>query len=184
MLLLITIFFVCICGMNFSVLLPVLIHTVMNSNETGLGIMMSCMGAGAFFGALSVATKSKSGPSKFFLQIGPFIIAAVMIITSFSNIFILSGVLIAGLGYFLISFTATANTSVQLLTDDEHRGRVMSFYSLVLVGSTPIGNIITGTLLDRFGVLMGFRILGITLGIVFLLYILIKRMVEKKNRIH
>lgn len=179
-LLLLSIFIVCIFGMNFSIILPVLIHTVMHSSETGLGIMMSFMGLGSFFAAINVAAKSKSGPKEFFLQISPFVIAIIMIVTGFSEIFIFSCFLVGLLGFFLISFTATANTLVQILTDDDHRGRVMSFYTLVLVGSTPIGNVITGLLLDKFGILVGIRILGGSLAFFFFIYTIIKKRLDKK----
>jgi MFS family permease len=56
---------------------------------------------------------------------------------------------------------------MQLNSDDAYRGRVMSVYSLVFGGSTPIGNLYTGIFTDRFGARVGFGACG--LAIVLLL---------------
>jgi len=56
---------------------------------------------------------------------------------------------LAGLG--LILYVATTNTLIQLTTDDQHRGRVMGLYTLMFVGTAPIGSLITGAVAQRFG---------------------------------
>ena len=56
---------------------------------------------------------------------------------------------LAGLG--LILFVATTNTLIQLSTEDSFRGRVMSLYTLMFLGTAPIGSLITGTIAQRFG---------------------------------
>jgi MFS family permease len=47
-------------------------------------------------------------------------------------------------------FTAGANTLVQTLVPDELRGRVMGVYTLVFLGSTPIGSLLAGTVAAHF----------------------------------
>ena len=47
---------------------------------------------------------------------------------------------------------ATANTTIQLTVPDELRGRVMSVYTTVFAGSTPIGGLLAGTLASHYGV--------------------------------
>ncbi|MBN2252760.1 MAG: MFS transporter, partial [Kosmotogaceae bacterium] len=50
-----------------------------------------------------------------------------------------------------IFFTTTANSLMQINSDNEYRGRVMSVYSLVFAGSTPLGNMFVGSIADRAG---------------------------------
>ena len=63
----------------------------------------------------------------------------------------LSLVLIALVGFTQIAFSATANTTLQTVTPDHLRGRIMSVYMLVFAGSVPLGNLFTGGLAHFFG---------------------------------
>jgi len=49
-------------------------------------------------------------------------------------------------GGFMIIFFATANTSVQLRTPDELRGRVMGIYALAFLGLNPFGSMLAGSI--------------------------------------
>ncbi len=40
---------------------------------------------------------------------------------------------------------------IQTLVAEDKRGRVMSFYALAMVGTMPFGNLLAGTLADKFG---------------------------------
>ncbi|MCR4296510.1 MAG: MFS transporter, partial [Elusimicrobia bacterium] len=64
----------------------------------------------------------------------------------------LSSFFMALMGWFAIRVLAGANTALQELTDDRHRGRVMSFYSKIFIGLSPIGSFIAGGLASRIGV--------------------------------
>ncbi|MGC9322031.1 MAG: hypothetical protein ACP5FY_07315 [Kosmotogaceae bacterium] len=55
------------------------------------------------------------------------------------------------MGFANIFFTTTANSLMQINSDNEYRGRVMSVYSLVFAGSTPLGNMFVGSIADRAG---------------------------------
>jgi MFS family permease len=62
-------------------------------------------------------------------------------------------------GLATILFLTTGNSTVQLSSDPQYRGRVMALWSTALVGSTPIGASIVGAVcqaLDpRVGILLG-----------------------------
>lgn len=58
----------------------------------------------------------------------------------------LSCVLLGITGFCTISFSASTNATIQLASDDEHRGRVMSVWSLVFGGVTPLGSLYAGSL--------------------------------------
>jgi MFS family permease len=63
-----------------------------------------------------------------------------------SHLYLLSLVLIASVGFAQIAFSALANTTLQTVTPDHLRGRVMSVYMMVFAGSTPLGNLFIGGL--------------------------------------
>ena len=51
----------------------------------------------------------------------------------------------------MIRFTATTNTLLQLLVDDDYRGRVMGLHTVMFMGTSPIGSLLIGGLAQRFG---------------------------------
>jgi predicted MFS family arabinose efflux permease len=161
-----TVAIVGVFAMNFSVLVPVFAKEILGQQEAGFGFLMSLVGAGSFAGAMLIATMSKSGPQKFVLNIVPLFIAALLILTGFTNIYILTGVCLAASGLCFVAFISSANSSLQLNATDEYRGRVISVYMLVFGGSVPIGNLYSGIICSRFGPRAGFVACG---GIIFVL---------------
>lgn len=153
---------------NFNVLVPVFAKEVLKQNEAGFGILMSFMGFGSFLGAMFIATLSKSGPKKFVVYIVPLIVGALLIITGYTNVFLLTGIFLAITGFFFITFTSSANSTLQLNSSNEYRGRVMSVYTLVFAGSTPFGNLYAGLFAEHFNARIGFAACG---GIIILLMI-------------
>ncbi|HEV8675252.1 MAG TPA: MFS transporter [Methylomirabilota bacterium] len=50
-----------------------------------------------------------------------------------------------------ILFLASSNTALQVTVPDELRGRVMSLYSLVFAGVSPVGAFLIGGIAEAFG---------------------------------
>src|SRR5262249_61394611 len=59
---------------------------------------------------------------------------------------------LAVLGMLQIYFTTSANTSLQLMTPQALRGRVMGLYAMAFAGVTPFGSLLVGTLAEHLGV--------------------------------
>lgn len=70
---------------------------------------------------------------------------------SISKNFYLSLLCLCLVGWALVTFLALTNSSIQLRTSDNLRGRVMSAYTLVFIGLAPIGNLLLGASADYFG---------------------------------
>lgn len=157
-------------AMNFNVLVPVFSTEVLKQGEAGFGFLMSCVGVGSLIGALAIASMSRHGPHKFVLSAVPFIISVFLLLTGISSVYLLTGLFLAASGMFFVSFSSTANSTMQLNTRDEYRGRVMSVYSLVFGGTIPIGNLYTGFISEHFGPRAGFIACGLI--IIFLSVIL------------
>jgi MFS family permease len=47
--------------------------------------------------------------------------------------------------------TAASNTILQTITDDDKRGRVMSFYTMAIMGTAPFGSLMAGGLAKVIG---------------------------------
>ncbi|MBP6960558.1 MAG: MFS transporter [Thermotogae bacterium] len=166
---------VSVFAMNYSVLVPVLAKNQLNLDASGYGFLMASLGVGSVIGALSLASNSRKGIRKGFMRILPVLTAVLFIITGFVKQFWLAMVLVAGIGMSNISFTTTANSSMQVQSDDEYRGRVMSIYALVYTGSSPIGNTFVGWISDAYTVSSAFILSGcITLALMFFLTLILR----------
>src|SRR6185312_16365683 len=56
------------------------------------------------------------------------------------------------MGVFSVTYSAVTNTILQLNSEEEYRGRVLSLYTLLFAGSTPIGGALTGWLAAVLGI--------------------------------
>jgi MFS family permease len=65
----------------------------------------------------------------------------------------------------------SSNTILQTLVDDDKRGRVMSFHSMAFMGIAPFGNLLIGSMAEKFGAIMSFIISGFLSIIGGLLYL-------------
>jgi MFS family permease len=125
---------------------PYFARDILGSDESGLGILMACSGAGAFLGAITIASISLlRWRGKFVVRASAGFYAAIIAFT-FSRNFYLSGFFLMLAGYFMIISVATINSSLQHLAENQMRGRVMSIYSTAFLGLPPLGCLIAGSL--------------------------------------
>jgi len=137
-------------GYNFTVVLPLLARNVLHVGSIGFGAMTSAVGVGSLVAALALATLRK--PSRRTLLIGATAFAALLAAVAASHWYALTLVLLVALGVAGISFTATANSTLQITAPDHLRGRVMSLYMLLFAGTTPIGGQLTGIMAEHIGI--------------------------------
>ncbi|TFH46448.1 MAG: MFS transporter, partial [Bacteroidia bacterium] len=74
-----------------------------------------------------------------------------LIMMSFSRFFLISVVLMVFIGLGMMMHTAASNTILQTITDDDKRGRVMSFYTMAIMGTAPFGSLLAGGLAKLIG---------------------------------
>lgn len=172
MVILSTSFIVSFFGMNNNVLLPVFVTKVLHMQETSYGFITTCMGVGSFAGAILLASKSAKGPKRFHLTFAPLLLGICLIAVGLFNQYLLTLLIYAAVGYFFVSYAATANTSIQLLVDEEYRSRVMSIYTLVNAGTIPFGSLFTGLVVSGYGASSGFIVNGAFIAIIMTLFCL------------
>ncbi|QBD78297.1 MFS transporter [Ktedonosporobacter rubrisoli] len=137
-------------GINFNVMLPLFATDVLHSGPTGFGFISSTFGIGSLLSALWLAWRNRN-PNITQLVIPAIIFAILEGFFALSKLYVLSLVLIAGVGFAQVAFSARANTTLQMVTPDYLRGRIMSVYMMVFAGSTPIGNLLMGELSRQAG---------------------------------
>jgi MFS family permease len=78
--------------------------------------------------------------------------AVLLAMLALSHSYLLTILILIVLGFASISFTATANSRLQLFAPGELRGRVMSLYIFLNMGTAPLGNFLIGWLGERYSV--------------------------------
>jgi len=168
--------------LNFNVLIPVYAKLALGRNETGFGLLMSSMGIGSLMGAFLTAIRKKENINlnllfKFILSV-----SIVYILLGFNKSYTAACILFVLVGLLAISFNTSANSLLQLSSSDDFRARVLSIYFLCNAGTTPIGNLFTGTISQKISPWAGFYISGlvtIALTIIVLITTFKKRNLEK-----
>ncbi|MEA3077231.1 MAG: hypothetical protein QOF60_2139 [Actinomycetota bacterium] len=157
-----TILLVAVVGtfaLNFTVLMPVFVSDTFHAGPGTLGLLTSAMGAGSLVGALIAAARSKPTPR--LLVTSAFALGVVMLLDAASPTLTMAVPMLALTGAATITFLSTANSSLQIRSSTAMRGRVMSLYLLVFLGSTPIGGPIVGWVAQNFGARQGFVVGGV-----------------------
>ncbi|HUI08587.1 MAG TPA: MFS transporter [Verrucomicrobiae bacterium] len=133
-------------GWPYTVLMPVFARDVLHVGAKGYGYLMALNGVGAFTGAMTLASLGHY-PNRRRLVFGGLTGFSVMLfVFALSRTAWLSGLALVCSGWFMLLFFATANTSVQMRTPDELRGRVMGIYSLAFIGLSPVGSLLAGAI--------------------------------------
>ncbi len=147
-------------GFNFNVLLPLQAKMTLHAGPQEFGLLTSALGAGALLGALLLARRG--GKPTHALLIGTAAVFGVMeTLAGLMGTLIPSMIFIAATGAMMSSFSASANTTVQLSTAPEMRGRVMSIYMMIFMGTTPFGNLAVSSIAAAFGTPASFIFSGL-----------------------
>lgn len=130
----------------FITFIPYFAKDVLNVGERGLGFLMACSGIGALVAAGLVAAVPRiRHRGRVIVFFGLFVMTA-MIIFCYSRIFALSASMAFCEGFGMIISLSTVNVTMQQLSSDEMRGRVMSIYATSFLGLPPVGCLIIGVL--------------------------------------
>jgi MFS family permease len=137
-------------GYNFQTVLPLIAEYVLNASPASFGLLTSAMAVGSVGSALFMASRGKVSRRRIF--IGAIGFSVLLFCVSFASSWYVLIPLLVALGAFSIMFGSSANVHLQTVTPPALRGRVMSIYTLLFLGSTPIGSMIVGTLAEHQGV--------------------------------
>jgi len=131
-------------GMSYSVLMPVFAKEILHGGSHTYGFLMGAAGFGALLGAFFLASRESVLKLGRIVPASAVLFGAGLIGLSFSRIFPFSLVLMIFIGLGMMMQTAASNTILQTITDDDKRGRVMSFYTMAIMGTAPFGSLMAG----------------------------------------
>src|SRR4051812_48213825 len=134
---------------NFQVILPLLASFTWHGTASTYTALAVAMGVGSVIGALAAGARGRVGPR--LLVTVAFMFAAAETLVAIAPDIPLQLLALIPLGAVSVTFAAGVNSLLQLAVEPAMRGRVMALYSVVFLGSTPIGAPIVGWLAEVAG---------------------------------
>jgi MFS family permease len=142
---------------NFQVLLPLLAKFTWHGTASSYAGLTAAMGVGSIAGALASGARGRVSPRLLTLASAGF--GLTTLLAAAAPTYALELLALVPLGAMSVTFAAGVNSALQLAVEPELRGRVMALYSVVFVGSTPVGGPIAGWLAEiagpRAGLVLG-----------------------------
>ncbi len=152
---------VSLMGVPYQILMPVFAKDIFKGGAGTLGLLVAMVGVGALGGAIYLALR------KNIIGLGRIIAASTAVfglgifIFSFSKTLWFSLIIILFCGFGMMVQMASSNTILQVIVDEDKRGRVMSFYTLAFMGAVPFGSLLAGSLASAIGAPLTLSISGI-----------------------
>jgi MFS family permease len=136
---------------SYMQLLPIFAQQVLHGDARTQGFLISAAAAGALAGGTYLAGRRSVRGLERVIAWAPAVFGSGLIAMGFSNqLWLTLPVMsVIGLG-FMVQIAAT-NTVLQMIVDDDKRGRVMSFYAMAFIGMVPLGSLLAGLLAHFMG---------------------------------
>ncbi len=136
-------------GLNFPVTLALMASKGFSGTAATYGAFTSTLAVGSLLGAVLATRRTRITRRLLFGSAIVFGLAECA--AGFMPTLPLFALLLVPTGAAVLTFTTSANATVQLAAGEQMRGRVMSFYILVFLGTTPLGAPLIGLLSEQFG---------------------------------
>lgn len=137
-------------GFSLMNLMPAWATNVLGGDVKTNGLLLSARGVGSLAGALMIAYLGSRVVRGKIWTIGSVVMPISLLLFGLFRILPVSLVMLAVMGWSLMSAVNITNALIQTHVPDELRGRVMSVYTLIFQGGIPIGALLTGWLADKF----------------------------------
>lgn len=138
-------------ALPFSVLMPIFAVRILHGGASAYGTLMGAVGVGAMFGALAIAMRAQLRGLGNVVAYSATGLGVSLVLFSASHWYWISFAMLVACGFtMMMQFTST-NTLIQAMVPDQLRGRVMSLYSMMFLGMSPLGSLLAGALADHIG---------------------------------
>jgi predicted MFS family arabinose efflux permease len=139
-------------GFPWGILLPVFAGEVFGVGPRGYGMLLAAAGIGAVLSGLRLASRRYSRlEHRRNLLIGLTSLGCGVVGLALSRSVLVAMAAQALAGFGMIRYAATTNTLLQLVVEDRYRGRVMGLYTVMFLGTAPLGSLLLGAVAERFG---------------------------------
>lgn len=139
-------------------MLPVYARQVLHLGAGGYGGLMSSVGVGAAFGAIAMASLGHRLDRRRLIVLATLFFSSVLALTSLHRSYPLALTGLAMIGFGSVLSAISTNTLLQTEAPDDLRGRVLGFYSFVVLGLSPFGSLQAGFVAEHLGAQASFAV--------------------------
>ena len=138
-------------GANFNLVLPLFTRLVLHANADTLGYLFAAQGVGSLIGALTMTIAGGLLLEPRRIVLGALLFAGVELLFLIVPNFTQAILLLLVIGWSFAVYTIGTNTFVQVRSPDRMQGRMVSLYSVLFIGVTPVGNVLAAIVAHFFG---------------------------------
>jgi len=145
---------------EFPVILPLFATITIHGNAATYSAMVAAMGLGAVMGGLYSAGRGMAVGSQL-AKVALLFGLSILLLAVMPGLVTVLLVLVV-VGILSVLFTSLGNTTLQLTSEPDMRGRVMSVWAIAFQGTTPIGGPLIGFLADHSNPRVGLAVGGLS----------------------
>src|SRR6267143_2751183 len=138
-------------GANFNLVLPLFTRVVLHANADTLGYLFAAQGVGSLIGALTMTFAGGFLLEPRRIVMGALLFAGMELLFFVVPDFTQAILLLLVIGWSFAVYSIGTNTLVQVRSPDRMQGRMVSLYSMLFIGVTPIGNVLAAIVAHFFG---------------------------------
>ncbi len=144
--------FLSLLGLPFVTLMPAYAKDVLHVGASGLGYLMAGAGIGAVIAALSLAARGDLEHKGRYIFASSALFSVALIFVARARTFWGAFLWLVIAGGAMVGALTLTNTTLQLASPPELRGRLMSIYNLTVLGFAPLGNLEAGAVAEALGI--------------------------------
>jgi MFS family permease len=144
---------------EFQVSLPLIAQFTFKGDAGSYAFLTACLGIGAAVGGIFFASRKGIQPYK--LVSAALFFGLAVLAAAFMPSLVLSGLALVAVGVFSINFSSLGNSTLQLNSSPQMRGRVMSLWTVAFLGTTTFGGPLVGWFAEVAGARWGLALGGL-----------------------
>ncbi|MCG3205611.1 MAG: Enterobactin exporter EntS [Elusimicrobia bacterium] len=152
---------IALAGTPYSVLMPLFASDTFHGNADTLGFLSAASGFGALAGSIYLTLRKRPNGSKRLIAFHAALFGLSLILFSFTKTLESAFLLLFIGGFGIMVMMGAANTFLQIVSEDDKRGRVMSFYVMMFMGVNPMGGFLAGVVASHVAAPATVRLGGI-----------------------
>jgi MFS family permease len=142
-------FVVATFGLNYQITMALMARQQFHLGAEAFGLMSTSLAFGALCGSLLAARRRHV--TLRLVVVAALVFGAIEVVVGFSPTYTAMLFVLPFAGGLAMTFTTSAQSFLQLHSDDWVRGRVMGIYTLLFFGGTPLGAPVIGWAAEHFG---------------------------------
>ena len=146
--------FVTTCGLQYTVLMPIIASELLHGQSVAYGFLTMAAGVGALLGSLSIAYSGNKKGRRRRIGQATVILALALVPLAFSQSMAISMAAIVVAGICLSIHWNGGNSLMQQCVEPSSRGKLMGVYTTCTLGLAPFTALLAGWTAEQYGVTM------------------------------